>query len=144
MCSEVFLDINFTSSQVLLFFHIVWHWLPSYFSYVSDGIWETNNYLTTFRIYLPFCTFGRSKFISGIRAIVSPDFDIQNFRNVTSSGVHAPYEVHAPPTGNPRSATEDELLCLHGIHFIFCIVYQIYWEKMFYYLVFRMKDLTWY
>ena len=34
-------------------------------------------------------------------------FDIQNFRNVTASGVHTPsYEVHAPPTGNPGSATE--------------------------------------
>ena len=35
-------------------------------------------------------------------------FDIQNFRNVTASGVHTPsYEVHAPPppTGNPGSAT---------------------------------------
>ena len=34
-------------------------------------------------------------------------FDIQNFWNVPTSGVHAPlYEVHAPPTGNPGSATE--------------------------------------
>ena len=31
--------------------------------------------------------------------------DIQNFRNVTISGVHAPYEVN-PLTGNPGSATE--------------------------------------
>ena len=31
-------------------------------------------------------------------------FDIQNFRNVTASGVHTPsYEVHAPSTGNPGS-----------------------------------------
>ena len=73
MCSEVFLDINFTSNWLLLFFHIIWHWIPSYFSYVSDGIWETNNYLTTFRIYLPFCTFGRSKLISSICVIVSPE-----------------------------------------------------------------------
>ena len=33
-------------------------------------------------------------------------FDMQNFRNVAASGVHGPpYEVHAPPTGNPGSAT---------------------------------------
>ena len=33
-------------------------------------------------------------------------FDMQNFRNVAASGVHgSPYEVHAPPTGNPGSAT---------------------------------------
>ena len=33
-------------------------------------------------------------------------FDMQNFLNVAASGVHAPpYEVHAPPTGNPGSAT---------------------------------------
>ena len=34
-------------------------------------------------------------------------FDIQNFQNVTASGVDTPhYEVHAPPsTGNPGSAT---------------------------------------
>ena len=73
MCSDVFLDINFTSSHLLLFFHFIWHWLLSYFSYVLDGIWETNNYLTTFRFYLPFCTFGRWQFISGICMIVSPD-----------------------------------------------------------------------
>ena len=36
-------------------------------------------------------------------------FDIQNFWNVTASGVHTPsYEVHAPPpTGNPGSATAE-------------------------------------
>ena len=34
-------------------------------------------------------------------------FDMQNFWNVAASGVHGPpYEVHAPPTGNPGSATE--------------------------------------
>ena len=35
-------------------------------------------------------------------------FDIQNFRNVTASGVGGPcYEVNAPPhTGNPGSATD--------------------------------------
>ena len=34
-------------------------------------------------------------------------FDMQNFQNVATSGVHGPpYEVHAPPTGNPGSATE--------------------------------------
>ena len=33
-------------------------------------------------------------------------FDMQNFRNVAASGVHGPsYEVHAPPMGNPGSAT---------------------------------------
>ena len=33
-------------------------------------------------------------------------FDIQIFRNVAASGVGAPpYEVGAPPTGNPGSAT---------------------------------------
>ena len=33
-------------------------------------------------------------------------FDIQNFRNITASGVSAPsYEVDGPPTGNPGSAT---------------------------------------
>ena len=33
-------------------------------------------------------------------------FDMQNFRNVAASGVHSlPYEVHAPPTGNPGSTT---------------------------------------
>ena len=33
-------------------------------------------------------------------------FDIQMLRNVAASRVHAPhYEVHAPPTGNPGSAT---------------------------------------
>ena len=36
-------------------------------------------------------------------------FDIQNFRNVAASGVGAPpYEVGAPPTGNPGSAAEIE------------------------------------
>ena len=31
---------------------------------------------------------------------------MQNFWNVAASGVHGPlYEVHAPPTGNPGSAT---------------------------------------
>ena len=34
-------------------------------------------------------------------------FDIQILRNVAASGVGAPpYEVGAPPTGNPGSATE--------------------------------------
>ena len=33
-------------------------------------------------------------------------FDMQNFRNIAALGVHGPpYEVHAPPTGNPGSAT---------------------------------------
>ena len=32
-------------------------------------------------------------------------FDIQNFRNVTALGVHAPLRVLRPPTGNPGSAT---------------------------------------
>ena len=40
-------------------------------------------------------------------------FDIQNFRNVTASGVHTPsYEVHAPPTGNPGSATDWYIIAL--------------------------------
>ena len=43
-------------------------------------------------------------------------FDIQNFQNVTASGVHAPPEVHAPPTGNPGSATD------FGVHFYFFIL----------------------
>ena len=35
-------------------------------------------------------------------------FDTQNFRNVTALGVHTPpYEVHAPYTGNPGSATDN-------------------------------------
>ena len=33
-------------------------------------------------------------------------FDIQILRNVAASRVHAPYEVHVPPTGNPGSATD--------------------------------------
>ena len=34
-------------------------------------------------------------------------FDIQNFRNVTTSGVHGPSTRSTPPlTGNPGSATE--------------------------------------
>ena len=34
-------------------------------------------------------------------------FDMQNFQNIAASGVHGPpYEVHAPPTGNPGSATD--------------------------------------
>ena len=33
-------------------------------------------------------------------------FDMQNFRNIAALGVHGPpYEVHAPPKGNPGSAT---------------------------------------
>ena len=33
-------------------------------------------------------------------------FDMQNFWNVAASGVHGPpYDIHAPPTGNPGSAT---------------------------------------
>ena len=37
---------------------------------------------------------------------VSPfRFDIQNFRNVTASGVNAPLRGRCPPTGNPGSAT---------------------------------------
>ena len=41
-------------------------------------------------------------------------FDIQILRNVAALGVHAPpYEVHAPPTGNPGSATASyiSMLC---------------------------------
>ena len=33
-------------------------------------------------------------------------FDIQNFQNVTVSGVHAPLRGPHPPTGNPGSATD--------------------------------------
>ena len=36
-------------------------------------------------------------------------FDIQIFRNVATSGVGAPYEVGAPPMGNPGSATEQDI-----------------------------------
>ena len=32
-------------------------------------------------------------------------FDIQNFRNVTASGVHAPLRGPRPPTGNPGMGT---------------------------------------
>ena len=38
-------------------------------------------------------------------------FNMQNFQNVAALGVHSPpYEVHAPPTGNPGSATDDNVL----------------------------------
>ena len=37
-------------------------------------------------------------------------FDMQNFWNIATSGVHGPpYEVHDPPTGNPGSATVVDL-----------------------------------
>ena len=107
MCSEVFLDINFTSSWLLLFFHIIWHWLPSYFSYVLDGIWETNNYLTTFRIYLPFCTFGRSEFISGICMIVSPVFVCKVLKNPNLAHTHLTVNRHM------KQMEIHKLTCLH-------------------------------
>ena len=51
---------------------------------------------------------GGSKGVPGARPQGSRffRFDIQNVRNLTASGVHAPSnEVHAPPMGNPGSAT---------------------------------------
>ena len=46
--------------------------------------------------------------VPGARPHKGPDsfvFDIQNFRNVTVSGVYAPLRGPRPPTGNPGSAT---------------------------------------
>ena len=40
-------------------------------------------------------------------------FDMQNFRNVAASGAHSPpYEVQAPPKGNPGSATATDQLSI--------------------------------
>ena len=41
-------------------------------------------------------------------------FDIQNFQNVTASGVHAPLRGPHPPTGNPGSATGDQCTTISG------------------------------
>ena len=75
---------------------------------VLDGIWEINNYLTTFRIYSPFCTFGRSEFISGIHAIVSPGmFRELYFSPITSAAQFSPqhyYQVYPLLLGNTFSA----------------------------------------
>ena len=56
-------------------------------------------------------------------------FDIQIFQNVAASGVGAPpYEVGAPPTGNPGSATdlgEIEMILIAMCNVVFWNVYNL-------------------
>ena len=70
-----------------------------------DGL--VNEWGSILSVYIPLADLGGGA--SGARPPYGSRFfrfDMQNFRNVAASGVHGPlYEVHAPLTGNPGSAT---------------------------------------
>ena len=90
-------------------------WNPDHF-YTTDkpnGLFHTFSTIATKEVKN---CFNYARYIGASRGARPPygsrffRFDMQNFWNVAASGVHGPpYEVHAPPTGNPGSATA---LCL--------------------------------